>query len=196
MAKPGEFTHHQMQTLREAAAILGVSVAAVIACNDGLISPLQSFGEPPSIPPIDNPSVPSLPDLAQFPSFDFSAGSGLGDIGLTSSDTMGLMEADKPKENCKDNKSVSIRYYDMKLIRGYQIGAKVLLAHFHYVNKGNIQFQPSFNWNSPSNRRMAELTDTQIQFIQTFSQTVFQNAQMLQVASTLDNYDTPFWFIS
>ncbi|KAH8665591.1 hypothetical protein BGZ61DRAFT_484302 [Ilyonectria robusta] len=99
MAKPGEFTHHQMQTLREAAAILGVSVSAVIACEDGLISPLQSFGEPLLVPPIDNPSMPSRPDLVQFSSFDFSAGSGLGDIGLTSSDTMGLMDANNMELN-------------------------------------------------------------------------------------------------
>ncbi len=54
----------------------------------------------------------------------------------------------------------------MAAVRGYLSGAKTLLAHFHFVNKGHIPFEPNFDWTSPVNKRMADLTDEQIRFVQ------------------------------
>ncbi|KAI2625592.1 hypothetical protein GGR54DRAFT_653979 [Hypoxylon sp. NC1633] len=88
-----------------------------------------------------------------------------------------------------------LKYYDMKLIRGYQSGAKTLLAHFHYVNKGNIPFQPQFDWNSPINKHMADLSEDELRIVTQVSNEVSEKSGVLQKASTTDKYEEPFWFV-
>ncbi|KAG8157855.1 hypothetical protein KVR01_012127 [Diaporthe batatas] len=77
------------------------------------------------------------------------------------------------------------KYYDMKLIRGYQSGAKTLVAHFHYVNKGNIPFQPQFDWNSPINKHMADLSEDELCTVTQISHEVSEKCKWPSLVSAM-----------
>lgn len=57
-------------------------------------------------------------------------------------------------------------------IRSFMSGAKVLLAHFYFVNKGGVPFRPDFDWTSPVNLQMASLTSEQLRFVQELTKEV------------------------
>ena len=59
-----------------------------------------------------------------------------------------------------------VRYADMNRVRAMHSGAKTLLAHFHYVCKGNFPFRQDFDWTLATNQRMAELDPEQLRFVQ------------------------------
>ena len=55
----------------------------------------------------------------------------------------------------------------MSLIRGIHQGAKVLLSHFHHLNKHQTPFQ--YDWSSPKThedmRKVANLEDWQVDIL-------------------------------
>ena len=58
----------------------------------------------------------------------------------------------------------------MSTINATQSGSKTLLAHFHYVCKGNVPFQPGFDWTSETAQTMAQLDADQMAIIQSLLQ--------------------------
>jgi len=55
------------------------------------------------------------------------------------------------------------RFFRTSLIEGLHNGAKILLAHFHYCNKGNHPF--TIDWSSPRDIARAGLNAEQAQFM-------------------------------
>jgi hypothetical protein len=62
----------------------------------------------------------------------------------------------------------------MELIDAMNSGAKTLLAHFHILNKGNIPFQPDFDWMA-SNRKIAEFSEEDWNFMREYVEMVTSN---------------------
>jgi hypothetical protein len=65
----------------------------------------------------------------------------------------------------------------MNLVRGALSGSKTLLAHFHYVCKGNFPFQSNFDWEAKNHKRMAQLDANQLEFVQEYAKQVQQKCK-------------------
>ncbi|KAH9883308.1 hypothetical protein F4778DRAFT_802686 [Xylariomycetidae sp. FL2044] len=89
-----------------------------------------------------------------------------------------------------------VRFVDMPIIRALHSSAKTILAHFHYVCKGQRPFSTDFDWNSPEMKRMAQVDDEQIHFLKQYQSLVRQKAALLQATSLTDNYEEEYWFIA
>jgi hypothetical protein len=65
----------------------------------------------------------------------------------------------------------------MTTINATQSRSKSLLAHFHYICKGNMPFQPGFDWASASALKMAQLDRDQVAFMEDFRQGLENNGK-------------------
>lgn len=93
-------------------------------------------------------------------------------------------------------RKLAVRYSDMNLIRSSHSGAKTLLAHFHYMCKGNLPFQQDFDWESPSHQRMAQLSTEQLDFIRRYVEEINKRDIDLKNVSETDHYEDKYWFTS
>jgi hypothetical protein len=103
----------------------------------------------------------------------------------------------------------------MPLLRATHSGAKTLLAHFHYICKGNMPWQVDFDWDSPTVRKMAELDNEQINILKEHATKVGQKSKsinmipftsffgnvdhadaLFQSLRQTDKYETQYWFTS
>ncbi|KAH8884175.1 hypothetical protein GQ53DRAFT_811092 [Thozetella sp. PMI_491] len=89
-----------------------------------------------------------------------------------------------------------VLYLDMPLIRGIHSGAKTILAHFHYVCKGQLPFSDNFDWASPVLRKMAALDKEQIDFLQRLRTRIRAESFYIQSVNRTDKYSARLWFIS
>ena len=55
------------------------------------------------------------------------------------------------------------RFFRVSLVEELHIGAKILLAYFHYCCKGS--YPMSMDWNSPEEIALAEMDDEQVEFM-------------------------------
>ena len=63
---------------------------------------------------------------------------------------------------------LKVKYIDMDLIRGVNCGAKILLAHFRLICKGNVPFRKDFDWSVREHKRMALLKDQEMAFVASY----------------------------
>jgi len=70
------------------------------------------------------------------------------------------------------------RFFRQSLVEGLHNGSKILLAYFHYCNKGSHPFM--VDWESPEQRAKAELNAEQVEFMKTTAVEIKKRAPVFQ----------------
>ncbi|KAJ6446009.1 pre-mRNA splicing factor clf1 [Purpureocillium lavendulum] len=79
-------------------------------------------------------------------------------------------------------------------VREYHLGANILLAHFHYCNKGMYPF--SDECKDKDLRALADLSDDEIQFVHTTKKYAKQHRQEWEQVKEKSEYEEDFFFVS
>ncbi|KAI0105462.1 hypothetical protein GGR51DRAFT_560308 [Nemania sp. FL0031] len=89
-----------------------------------------------------------------------------------------------------------LRYTLMPLIRAIHLGAKALLAHFHYICKGQKPFE--IDWGkeplSKAAQRMAKLSHAEVDFMISLSRLVKVKVLHIKELMQTDEYESEYWF--
>ncbi|KAI1390162.1 uncharacterized protein F4822DRAFT_226236 [Hypoxylon trugodes] len=86
------------------------------------------------------------------------------------------------------------RFARQEMVREYQMGANILLAYFHYCNKGAHPFSPDFKEQDLS--KIAGLDDSKIKVIQATKQNVEKYKRHWAKIRQTDDYENDFYYIS
>ncbi|KAI1173498.1 hypothetical protein F4777DRAFT_557525 [Nemania sp. FL0916] len=88
------------------------------------------------------------------------------------------------------------RFLLMPMIRAIHLGAKTLLAHFHYICKGQKPFE--IDWrqqpSSEAAQRMAKLSHDEVDFMISLSQLVKEKLPEVKQIMETDEYESDHWF--
>ncbi|OAQ90852.1 Zn(2)-C6 fungal-type DNA-binding domain-containingprotein [Purpureocillium lilacinum] len=79
-------------------------------------------------------------------------------------------------------------------VREYHLGANILLAHFHYCNKGMYPF--SDECKDKDLRALADLSDEEIQFVHATKQQAKQHRREWEDIKDRSEYEEDFFFVS
>ncbi|KAI1130986.1 hypothetical protein F5Y10DRAFT_288393 [Nemania abortiva] len=89
-----------------------------------------------------------------------------------------------------------LRYTLMPLIKAIHLGAKTLLAHFHYICKGQKPFEVDWGQQplSKAAQRMAKLSDGEVLLINLFSLLAKEKVPHFRQLMRTDEYESEYWF--
>jgi len=86
------------------------------------------------------------------------------------------------------------RYARPELVKEYQIGANILLAHFHYCNKG---WQPfTRDWDDPKTALLAELNAEQILFMKRTSALIKVKEAHFKGVQGIEHCEDQYYFVA
>lgn len=76
---------------------------------------------------------------------------------------------------------LQVKYLYVELVRAMHSTTKTILAHFHYGLKGQIPFQQDFDWKGSAVRRMADLDQDQVDFMQDYTRIIQQKSMLSRI---------------
>jgi len=88
----------------------------------------------------------------------------------------------------------SHRFFRNSVVEGLHNGAKILLAFFHYCNKGSRPF--SMDWSSPDQVARTELNPDQVEFMRLTSAEIQRRTPHFRQIRATKYYEDDYYFIS
>ncbi|KAG9257811.1 uncharacterized protein F5Z01DRAFT_692675 [Emericellopsis atlantica] len=98
------------------------------------------------------------------------------------------------KHGIKDKNGMQVRFAREASVREYHVGANVLLAHFHYCNKGVYPF--SDQCKDQDLRTLAGLNEDEILFVKATRQVAKQSKHDWEKVRARGDYENDWYFVS